>query len=75
MIVTIDQYDGAILSTTAHFSLMTFPLYSKSLSARSSVKTKVPARVVGIPKACIASEHRNSRIEDRSTACPSANRE
>jgi len=29
------------------------------------------ARVVGMPSACIASEHKNSRMLDRSTARPS----
>ena len=33
--------------------------------------TTLPARVVGIPKANIASEHKNSRIEDRNTFRPS----
>ena len=33
------------------------------------------ARVVGMPSACIASEHRNSRIDERSTARPSPMRE
>ena len=33
------------------------------------------ARVVGTPRAAIASEHKNSRIDERSTARPSAKRE
>ena len=33
------------------------------------------ALVVGIPKPCIASEHKNSRIEERRTARPSPIRE
>ena len=33
------------------------------------------ARVLGMPRACIASEHRNSRIDERSTARPSPMRE
>lgn len=34
--------------------------------------TSAAARVVGIPRKCIASEHRNSRIEERNTLRPSA---
>jgi hypothetical protein len=33
------------------------------------------ARVVGMPSACMASLHRNSRMLDRSTARPSPMRE
>lgn len=41
----------------------------------SSVTTREAARVVGIPKKCIASLHKNSLIEDLKTAFPSAKRE
>ncbi len=37
--------------------------------------TTASARVVGMPSACIASEPRNSRIDERSTARPSPMRE
>jgi hypothetical protein len=47
--------------------------YKGSRTQKSSVTTKDPARVVGIPKACIASLHKNSRIDDLRTAFPSAN--
>jgi hypothetical protein len=42
---------------------------------RWSAPTTARAREVGMPSAAIASEHRNSRIEERSTARPSALRE
>src|ERR1051325_4581312 len=41
----------------------------------SPVATKLSARVVGTPSQCIASLHRNSRSDERSTARPSAVRE
>ena len=41
----------------------------------SPVATRLSARVVGTPRWCIASLQRNSRIDDRSTARPSALRE
>lgn len=41
----------------------------------SPVPTRLSARVVGTPRWCIASLHRNSRSEERSTARPSAKRE
>ena len=46
-------------------------------SARASGATDVlaRARVVGTPRWCMASLQRNSRMEDRSTASPSAVRE
>ena len=37
--------------------------------------TTASARVVGMPSACMASEQRNSRIDERSTARPSPMRE
>ena len=40
-----------------------------------SEPTTESARVVGIPKAYIASLHKNSRIEERRTALPSPMRE
>lgn len=56
----------------AHFSWITFPEYKGSRTAKSSVRTIVPALVVGIPNAYIASLQRNSLIEDLRTAYPSA---
>ena len=41
----------------------------------SSEPTMASARVVGIPKACTASLHKNSRMEERRTARPSPMRE
>ena len=41
----------------------------------SPVSTRLSARVVGTPRWCIASLQRNSRIDERSTARPSARRE
>ena len=49
-----------------------------SVSSRctgNSEPTIASARVVGMPRAAIASEHRNSRIDERSTARPSPIRE
>ena len=40
----------------------------------SPVVTMLRARVVGTPRWCIASLHKNSRMDDRSTAKPSAMR-
>ena len=37
--------------------------------------TRHSARVVGMPSAAMASEHRNSRMDERSTARPSPRRE
>jgi hypothetical protein len=42
---------------------------------RWSEPITVRARVVGMPSAAMASEQRNSRIEERSTARPSPMRE
>lgn len=67
--------EGDILKTTAHFSLVIFELYKGSRTAMSSVKVRDAARVVGMFKKDIASLHKYSRIEDRSTALPSANLE
>ena len=46
-----------------------------SLRTGISEPTTESARVVGIPNACIASLHKNSRIEERRTARPSPMRE
>ncbi len=46
-----------------------------SRTTSSPVVTNDNARVVGTPRWYIASLQRNSRIEDRSTALPSADRE
>ena len=63
---------GATLITTAHFSLITLPVYNLSLYTVVSDTTKLAARVVGIPSDHIASEQRYSLIDDLSTALPSA---
>ena len=60
---------------TAHLSLRTFPLYRISRGTVEDDVTMVAALVVGMPSACIASEHRNSLMLDRSTFRPSAVRE
>jgi len=39
---------------------------------RESLVTRAAARVVGTPRKCIASEHKNSRMEERRTLRPSA---
>jgi len=46
-----------------------------SRTTASPVATRLNARVVGTPSACMASEHTNSRKLERSTARPSALRE
>jgi len=48
------------------------PLYSLSLATLDSDVIRLVALDVGTPKAYIASEQRNSLIEDLSTALPSA---
>lgn len=57
--------------TTAHFSCSGFPVYSLSLITVESDTTRLAALVVGIPRANIASEQRNSLMEDLRTALPS----
>jgi len=46
-----------------------------SRATRVSEVTSVPARVVGTPSACAASEASISRNDERSTFLPSAERE
>ncbi|KAG0731053.1 hypothetical protein G6F63_015994 [Rhizopus arrhizus] len=46
-----------------------------SRTTSSPVPTSDIARVVGTPRWCIASLHKNSRIDERRTARPSAPRE
>ena len=59
---------GATRVTTAAVSIV-------SRRTGSGEPVTHSARVVGMPSACIASEHRNSRIDERSTARPSPMRE
>jgi hypothetical protein len=66
---------GATLITTAQLSSITFPVYNLSRYTVESDTVRLAARVVGIPKAHIASEHKNSLIEDLKTALPSADLE
>ncbi len=61
--------------STAVGSLICTPFSNGSLSAKSSVYTMLAALVVGIPKWCIASLHKNSLIFDLKTAFPSSNLE
>mmetsp|Transcript_22435 Transcript_22435/g.89080 ORF Transcript_22435/g.89080 Transcript_22435/m.89080 type:complete len:228 (+) Transcript_22435:1144-1827(+) len=49
--------------------------YHGRLTDSEEDTTSDSARVVGTPRKCIASEARNSRIDDRSTARPSAPRQ
>ncbi len=64
--------DGASLITTAQIYSIPFPLYKGSLIAYSSTTAIDAARVVGIPSPCMFSEHKNSLMDDLSTAFPSA---
>jgi hypothetical protein len=66
---------GAILRTTAQGSYLTLPVYNLSLATVVSDTTRLAALDEGIPSAHIASEQRNSLIEDLRTALPSALRE
>ena len=59
---------GANRVTTAAVSMV-------SRRTGASEPTMASARVVGMPSAAMASEHRYSRIDERSTARPSAMRE
>mmetsp|Transcript_13105 Transcript_13105/g.30909 ORF Transcript_13105/g.30909 Transcript_13105/m.30909 type:complete len:208 (-) Transcript_13105:414-1037(-) len=67
--------ERATRATTAQCSSLALPLRSTSRSTRVSEVTSAAARVVGMPRWCIASEQRNSRIDERSTLRPSAVRE
>lgn len=64
--------DGATLMTTAHFSWITLPVYILSLATLELDVIRLAALDVGTPKVYMASEQRNSLIEDLSTALPSA---
>ena len=66
---------GATLQTMAPDSGAGLPSYRMSLMTSSPVETIDSALVVGTPRWNIASLHRNSRIDERNTAFPSANRE
>jgi hypothetical protein len=59
---------GATRATTAAVSIS-----SRRMGAGEPVT--LSARVVGMPRACMASLHRNSRMDERSTARPSPMRE
>lgn len=63
---------GAMRSTTEHLSLRGFPLYCTSRTTLVSEVTTEPALVVGIPRKCMTSLHRNSRMLERRTFLPSA---
>ena len=66
---------SATLHTIAPGSGAGLPSYITSRITSSPVVTRDSARVVGTPRWCMASLHRNSRIDERRTALPSANRE
>ena len=51
------------------------PVSTLSRKTGKSEPVMHSARVVGMPSAAIASEHRNSRIDERNTARPSPMRE
>lgn len=54
----------SILYLNLYLSLIIFPVYNLSLSASVSETMREAALVVGIPKACMASEHKNSLTDD-----------
>jgi hypothetical protein len=62
---------GAIRRITAHASCISLPVSNLSLPTVVSDTTRLAALDVGIPSAHIASEQRNSLIEDLRTALPS----
>ena len=66
---------GAVRQTIAPGSGAGLPSYMMSRITSSPVVTKDSALVVGTPKWNMASLHRNSLIEERRTAFPSANLE
>lgn len=63
--------DGARRSTTEQRSETRLPLFRGSLVTQRSEVTKEAARVLGIPRAAMASLHRNSLMLERSTFLPS----
>ena len=67
--------EGATRQTMAPGSAAGRPSYNMSLTTSSPVVTKLKARVVGMPRWCMASLQTNSRSDERNTARPSARRE
>lgn len=63
--------EGARRRTTEQRSGMRRPLFSGSLLTQRSEVTREAARVLGIPRAAMASLHRNSLMLERSTFLPS----
>src|SRR5687768_819841 len=66
---------GASLNTIVHGSSFVLPSYKGSLTTLESLVITDTALVVGIFKWFIASLHKNSRMDERRTARPSASQE